>query len=564
MFLPTTPYELENLGWDGLDIIIVTGDTYIDSPFIGASLIARHLFNAGYKVGMIAQPDIGSGKDITRLGEPKLFWGVTAGATDSMVANYTASGKRRKSDDFTPGGLNERRPDRATIAYSNLIRRYFKKTKPIVLGGIEASLRRIAHYDYRDNALRRSVLFDSKADVLVYGMGEKAVIELAEKLKDNTDITNIRGICYISKEPRNGYIILPSFEDVLKSKSEFIKMFNCFYENSGPRRAEGLCQKTGTRYLVQNPPSDHLSEKEIDGIYDMDFTREVHPYYLDKGKVSAQETIKFSLTTHRGCYGECSFCSIAVHQGRTVISRSKRSLIKEAEKITTLKGFRGYITDAGGPTANMYKIECSKKSESGKCVKKRCLYPHICPSLNISHKHQIELLKSIAGMKGVKKVFVSSGIRHDLVIEDRKYGNQYIRDIIENHTSGQLKIAPEHTEETVLKIMGKCGSDYLKNFSARFYELNRKLGKKQFLTYYIIAAHPGCDENDMKRCSEFFSEHLHTSPEQVQIFTPAPSTYSTLMYYTGVNPFTGEKIFVEKNNKKKEHQKEIVSGKKRR
>ncbi len=564
MFLPTTPEELKKLGWDSPDIIIVSGDTYIDSPFMGASLIARRLSEAGFKVGIIAQPGIGSGEDITRLGEPKLFWGITAGATDSMVANYTASGKRRKSDDFTPGGINDRRPDRATIAYTNLIRRYFKNTAPIILGGVEASLRRVVHYDFHDNALRRPILFDSKADILVYGMGERAVLELAEKLTRGEDFKDVKGICYISKTTCSDYITLPSFEAVKKSKEEFIRMFQLFYENNDPLNARGLCQKTGDRFLVQNPPADHLTSDEVDAVYDMDFTREVHPCYLKRGKVKAQDTIKFSLTTHRGCIGECNFCSITVHQGRRIISRSRKSVLREAKKIAALRGFRGYITDAGGPTANMYKVECKKKSDSGNCIKKRCLYPHICPSLNISHKHQIELLKSIAEIKGVKKVFLSSGIRHDIVMGDKKYGNKYLKAVIENHTSGQLKIAPEHTEDEVLEIMGKCGSDYLEAFRDKFYDLNKKTGKKQFLTYYIIAAHPGCREDHMRRCAGFFKRKLGASPEQVQIFTPTPSTYSTLMYYTGLNPFTGEKIFTERSQRGKENQKRIFTGGKKR
>lgn len=375
MFLPTTLEEMKKIGWQCLDIILVTGDTYIDSPHIGVAVIGHVLAGAGYRVGIIAQPDAKNGEDITRLGEPRLFWGVTAGSVDSMVANYTALKKRRHSDDFTPGGENTRRPDRATIAYANLIRRHFKNTKPLVLGGIEASLRRTAHYDYWDNAVRRSLLFDSKADILVYGMGEKAVLEIARRLEEKENIQDIRGICYSSKEPKEGYILLPSYEDVKKDKSKFTEMFRLFYANNDPLTAQGLCQQQDSRYLIQNPPAYRLSEKELDAIYDLPFERDVHPHYKKQGEVRALDTIKFSITTHRGCYGECNFCSITVHQGKTISSRSAASILREAKALTQLAGFKGYIADVGGPTANMYGIECDKKLHKGSCKDKRCLYP---------------------------------------------------------------------------------------------------------------------------------------------------------------------------------------------
>ncbi|RMF93318.1 MAG: YgiQ family radical SAM protein [Candidatus Schekmanbacteria bacterium] len=563
MFLPTTKEELKVRGWDALDIIIVTGDTYIDSPFIGASVIGRYLAKAGFKVGIIAQPDIHTDRDISRLGEPKLFWGITAGATDSIVANYTAIGKKRKNCDFTPGGKNNRRPDRATIVYANLIKRYFKKTKPIVLGGIEASLRRIAHYDFLEDKIRRSILFDAKADVLVYGMGERAVLELAKRIRSNEDFKDIEGICYISKEAPDDYIALPSFEDVKRSKDEFVRMFMIFYEHNKVVSKKGLYQKTGDRYLICNPPAKPLTRAELDEIYEMNFTREVHPYYLRNGKVKAQETIKFSITTHRGCIGECSFCSIPIHQGNIVLSRSQKSIIKEVEKIASLKDFHGYITDVGGPTANMYGIECAKMKDFKKCIKKECLYPKICSHLKISHKSQIDLLKKISIIKGVKKAFVASGIRYDLVMEDSEYGEEYLDSLIADHISGQMKIAPEHTQESVMKYMRKCNVKYLLPFCNRFRALNKRYGKKQYLTFYIIAAHPGCSSADMKKCREFFSKKLHSIPEQVQIFTPTPSTLSTLMYFTGIDPRSGEEIFIEKKIKGKEEQKKIMVHKKR-
>lgn len=558
MFLPTSREEMKRLSWEKLDIIIVTGDTYLDSPYIGAAVIGKVLFAAGYKVGIIAQPDINSELDITRLGEPTLFWGITAGSVDSMVANYTALKKKRRKDDFTPGGENTKRPDRATIVYCNLIKKYFKNTKPLVLGGIEASLRRIAHYDYWDDKIRKSILFDSKADILIYGMGEDSILELADKLKSGEDFKKIRGLCYISPQPKEGFIILPSYQEVQEDKQKFITMFHDFYLNNDPLTAKGLCQKQDSRYLIQNPPGYPLTQKELDKVYDLDYEREVHPYYRKEGKVKALETIKFSIPTHRGCYGDCNFCSIAVHQGRTIQQRSRRSILEEAKLLTRLKDFKGYILDLGGPTANMYGIECQKKLKSGSCIYKKCLYPRICPNLKINHQAQIEILKKIRKIKGIKKVFVASGIRYDMLLEDQKYGEEYLRELIKHHISGQLKIAPEHIEDNVLEKMGKPDQGYLKKFKDKFFKINKELKKKQFLTYYLIAAHPGCKEEDMQRLKKFTSQELKINPEQVQIFTPIPSTYSTLMYYTEIDPFNQKPIFVEKNLKKKERQKEIV------
>ncbi|BDU49608.1 UPF0313 protein [Haliovirga abyssi] len=564
MFLPTTKAEMKKLGWNKLDVILVTGDTYIDSSYIGAAVIGKTLFNAGYKVGIIAQPNIDNAEDITRLGEPELFWGVTAGSIDSMVANYTALKKKRRNDDFTPGGENNRRPDRATIVYSNLIKRYFKGGKPIVLGGIEASLRRIAHYDYWSKKIRKSILFDAKADILLYGMGEKTVLELTKAIKNSESIKNIKGICYISKngedeiEKTDKYIILPSFESVKQDKIEFIKMFNLFYVNQDPKTAKGLIQKQDTRYLIHNPPQNYLTQSELDEIYNIEYERDVHPFYKKMGKTKALETIKFSITTHRGCYGECNFCAIAVHQGRTIRSRSEESILKEAKEIVGRKDFKGYINDVGGPTANMYQIECLKKENYGSCENKRCLYPKKCKTLTVSHKKQIELLKKLRSLENIKKVFVASGIRYDLILEDKKYGMEYLKEIVEHHVSGQMKIAPEHIEDNTLDKMGKPGKEYLKQFKDKFYELNEKTGKKQFLTYYFIAAHPGTTEKEMKKLKTFVSKELRMNPEQVQIFTPTPMTYSTLMYYTEMNPFTGEKLFVEKDMNKKRKQKDIV------
>jgi len=561
VFLPTTEQELGQLGWDHLDVILVTGDSYIDSPFIGVAVIGKVLLRAGYRVGVIAQPDPHSPADITRLGEPSLFWGVTAGSIDSMVANYTATKKHRKSDDYTPGGYNGRRPDRASIVYTNLIRKYFKNTRPIVLGGIEASLRRVAHYDYWSDRIRRSILFDAKADLLLYGMAERSVVELAASLRQSQDYHEIRGLCYISPEKKEGYLELPSFEQVVADKSAFIEMFHTFYQNNDPLTAHGLCQGHQNRFLIQNPPAPHPTQAELDAVYTLRFERAQHPYYEQKGRVKALETIQFSIPTHRGCYGECNFCAIAVHEGRTVRWRSQASILAEAEELTHHPNFKGIIRDVGGPTANMYGFECAKKLADGNCVNRGCLYPDICPALKIDHAQQVDLLKKLRKIKGVKKVFVASGIRYDMVLADKKSGPDYLNEIVHYHVSGQLKVAPEHTEEHILSRMRKPEKESLLAFKDQFDKLSREAGKPQFLTYYLIAAYPGCSETDMHKLRAFASRKLRIHPEQVQIFTPTPSTYSTLMYYTESDPFTGESLFVEKNPARKERQKQIVTHK---
>ncbi len=559
-FLPTTPEELKILGWPQLDIILVSGDTYIDSPFIGVALIGRLLTEAGFKVGIIAQPEVASGEDITRLGEPRLFWGVSGGSIDSMVANYTASNKRRNSDDFTPGGMNTRRPDRAVIAYTNLIRRFFKETRPIVLGGIEASLRRLAHYDFWSNRVRRSILFDAKADILVYGMAEKTVLALAEHLAQGLDFRGIPGLCYPAAQRPEGFLELPGYQEVATDPAAFIRMFTTFYQNNDPLTAQGLAQRQDShRYLVQNPPAPLLSTAELDQVHELPFNRLVHPHYQRQGKVTAQDTIQFALTSHRGCYGECNFCAIAVHQGRTVCSRSEASILREARRLTLHPDFKGNTPDVGGPTANMYGFECPKKLKKGACRERRCLTPAICPSLKIDHGRQLALLNDLRQLPGVKRVFVASGIRYDLILADPQ-GGRYLKTIVDHHLSGQMKVAPEHSEDEVLTRMGKPGIEPLLEFKRLFERATREAGKEQYLTYYFIAAHPGCRAEEMARLGSFCRQHLGTRPEQVQIFTPTPSTYSTLMYWTGRDPFTGKTLFVERERDKKEAQKRLLTG----
>ncbi|MDD5759288.1 MAG: YgiQ family radical SAM protein [Desulfobulbaceae bacterium] len=560
-FLPTTPEEFKELGWSQADIILVSGDTYIDSPFIGVALIGRVLTDAGFKVGIIAQPALDTDNDIKRLGEPRLFWGVSGGSVDSMVANFTASNKHRNTDDFTPGGLNSKRPDRAVIAYSNLIRRSFKNTKPIVLGGIEASLRRLAHYDFWSNKIRKSILFDAKADILLYGMAEKSVLALAEQLKRSGDFKSIPGLCYAASSPPHDFIELPSFDEVATNPEAMTKMFHTFYQNNDPLTAKGLTQRQDAiRYLVQNPPSAALTPAELDHIHELPFSRSVHPYYQRQGKVRAQDTIQFALSSHRGCYGECNFCAIAIHQGRTVCSRSEASILREARGLTLHADFKGNILDVGGPTANMYGFECAKKLAKGVCAHRRCLTPSICPSLKIDHRRQLGLLQSLQALPGVKRVFVASGIRYDLILADPK-GIHYLKAIVNKHISGQMKVAPEHSETNVLAKMGKPSAELLLEFKKLFERCTKEAAKEQYLTYYFIAAHPGCAAEDMARLHTFCRQKLSANPEQVQIFTPTPSTYSSLMYWTKHDPFDGSPIFVETDKNKKEAQKFILTGK---
>jgi len=550
-------------GWKQLDVILVSGDAYIDSPFIGVAMVGRILEREGYRVGIIGQPDIEGEADITRLGEPRLFWGVSGGSVDSMVSNYTATKKFRNDDDYTPGGKNDRRPDRATLVYTNLIRRHFKDTVPVVLGGIEASLRRITHYDYWSNKLRKPILFDAKADYLIYGMGEIALLDLTHALDNGGDPTTVRGVCHISKTPEPGYIQLPSHGECLKDKERYIDMFQHFYDNNDPISAKGLCEEVDGRYLIQNPPCDYLGEPEMDGLAALPFTRELHPYHRREGEVRCLETIKFSIMTHQGCWGECNFCAIGVHQGRTIRTRSEASIVGEAKAFTEYRDFKGIISDVGGPTANMYGYECNKKLKLGTCDHQRCVDSrHLCSSMKVDHSRNINLLRQVRAVPGIKKAFVASGIRYDLINEDKRHGYDYLKELVRHHISGQMKVAPEHTQQHVLDLMGKPGKQTLIDFKKLYDKLNRDEGKKQFLTYYLIAAHPGCTEADMHELKRFTSEELKMNPEQAQVFTPTPGTWSSVMYYTEMDPVSRKKIFVEKDTHRKEKQKEIVIKKK--
>jgi len=562
MFLPTTKKEMQERGWEQCDVILVSGDAYIDSPFIGVAVVGRILEKLGFKVGIIGQPDVKS-DDITRLGEPKLYWGVSGGSIDSMVSNYTATKKFRNSDDYTPGGKNNKRPDRATLVYTNLIRRFYKNTVPIVLGGIEASLRRTTHYDYWTNKLRKPVLFDAKADYLIYGMGEMAIREFSLALKEGKDPKEVRGVCYISKEPVEDYIQLPSHDECLKNKEKYIDLFDDFYKNNDPINAKGLCQKVDTRYSIQNPPCDYLDETEMDEVASYHYERDLHPYHKKEGTVKCLETIKFSIQTHHGCWGECNFCAIGVHQGRTIRTRSEKNILQEAKEFTKMKDFKGIISDVGGPTANMYGYECGKKLKKGTCDDIRCVdFDRLCKVMKVDHSRHLKLLRDIRQVPGIKKAFVASGLRYDFIPADKKYGYEYLKELVNHHISGQMKVAPEHTSNRVLRLMGKPGKQPLIDFKNMYDKLNKEAGKKQFLTYYLIAAHPGCEERDMHELKQFTTHELKMNPEQAQVFTPTPGTYSSVMYYTELDPVTRKKIFVEKDNGRKEKQKNIVIDKK--
>ncbi len=574
-FLPATPEEMRGRGWESLDVILVSGDAYIDSPLSGVAVIGRVLEARGFRVGVIAQPDLDTAGDIRRLGAPRLFWGVSAGCVDSMVANYTASGRRRRRDDFTPGGVNNRRPDRACIVYANLIRRAFRPCAPIVLGGIEAGLRRIAHYDFWSDSVRRSILLDAKADVLVYGMGERAICGLAERLRDGRPWRDLPGICHAAAAPPPGAVELPAHEEVAAAagrgddprteaaRRAFLRMTELFLAGQEWRAARPLAQRHERRWVVQNPPAAPLATAELDAVHALPFRLDPHPRDAARGEVRAIGTIRFALATHRGCHGDCNFCAIAAHQGRQVTSRSEESVLAEARAFAAHPRFRGVIADVGGPTANMYGIECARKTGRGACAGRRCLFPQVCPALRPDHSAQTRLLRRLRELPGVRRVFVASGLRHDLVLADTAHGEAYLEELAAHHVSGQLKVAPEHSERHVLELMGKPDVASLPAFKARFDALARRLGKRQFLTFYLMAAHPGCDDEDMRKLRDFALRHLGLLPAQVQIFTPTPSTRSTAMYCTGRDPATGRPVFVARGTAARERQKAIVARRER-
>ena len=559
-FLPVSREDMEKRGWSQCDFVYVIGDAYVDHHSFGPAVISRVLESYGYKVGIISQPDWKDESSIDIYGAPKLGFLVCGGNMDTMVNHYTVAKKPRKMDYYTPGGVMGKRPDRATIVYCNLIRKKYKYT-PIIIGGVEASLRRLAHYDYWTDKVRRSILLDSQADLLSYGMGEKSIVEIADALAsgiDVKDITFIKGTVYKAKDlsATYDYVELPTYQQILNSKVEFAKSFNTQYENTDPYSAKVLVEKyKDTEYVIQNPPSMPLSTSELDRVYSLPYMRDYHPMYKEAGGVPAIEELKFSLVNNRGCYGGCSFCAITFHQGRIVQGRSHESILAEAQQLIWDKDFKGYINDVGGPTANFRGPACDKQKEHGVCIKKQCLFPTPCKNLKIDHTNYVELLRKLRALPNVKKVFIRSGIRFDYLINDKD--DTFMNELCEHHVSGQLKVAPEHISDNVLKLMGKPENSVYQRFIKKFKETNEKLGKKQFVVPYLMSSHPGSTLKD----AILLAEHLRDigyMPEQVQDFYPTPSTISTCMYYTGLDPRTMKEVYVPKNPHEKAMQRALI------
>jgi uncharacterized radical SAM protein YgiQ len=561
-FLPICMDDLIKRNISELDFVFITGDAYVDHPSFGCAVIARILEDEGFTVGIIAQPNWNNAEDFKKLGRPKLGFLINSGNIDSMVNHYTAAKKRRRDDIYSPGGKSGFRPDRAVIVYSNRAREAYKDV-PIIIGGIESSLRRFAHYDYWEDKVRRSILLDSKADLLVYGMGEKTIIEIANLLKYGmpiNKITKVRGTAYITKEIDNikDYIEVPSFEEVSSNKKAYAESFKLeSYEQDGIR-GKTIVQKHGDRYLVQNPPQLPLTQEEMDRTYNLPYARDYHPIYKSKGGIPAINEVKFSIISHRGCFGSCSFCALTFHQGRTIQNRSQDSIIEEANKIIKDKDFKGYIHDVGGPTANFRHKSCKIQETNGVCKTKQCLHPVPCKNLIISHKEYLNLLRKLRKLPGVKKVFIRSGIRYDYLIYDKN--EEFFEELCKYHISGQLKVAPEHVNNKVLYQMGKPTREVYDKFVDKYNSINKKLNKKQFLVPYLMSSHPGSDLNAAIELALYIKK-MGYIPEQVQDFYPTPGSLSTTIYYTGINPFTGEKIYVPKTQKEKSMQRALLQYK---
>lgn len=558
-FLPICKEDLKSRKINELDFIIITGDAYVDHPSFGTAIIGRVLENEGFTVGIIAQPDWKNVDDFRRLGKPKLGFLINSGNIDSMVNHYTAAKKKRHEDLYSPNGKAGYRPDRAVIVYAGKAREAYKDV-PIIIGGIEASLRRFAHYDYWDDKVRRSVLIDSKADLLIYGMGEKPVVEIANLLKYGMSIhnvTSVRGTVYITKttDGLKDFVDVPSFEIISTDKKAYAESYKLEYYEQDAVRGKIVVQKHGDRFIVQNPPSIPLSVEEMDMVYNLPYARTYHPVYEEKGGIPAISEVKFSLVSHRGCFGSCSFCALTFHQGRTIQKRSEKSLVTEAELLTADSDFKGYIHDVGGPTANFRNKSCKLQETLGTCKNKQCLFPSPCKNLIVSHKEYLGLLRKIRNIKGVKKVFIRSGIRYDYLIYDKD--PEFFEELCKYHISGQLKVAPEHINNNVLKQMGKPYKDVYDRFTKRYFEINKKLSKKQFLVPYLMSSHPGSDLNAAIELAEYIKNMGYT-PEQVQDFYPTPGSLSTTMYYTEINPLTGENVYVPKTQKEKNMQRALL------
>ena len=558
-FLPITRAEMEDRGISQPDFVYVIGDAYVDHPSFGHAIISRILENHGYSVCIISQPDWKNPKSIDVFGRPRLGFLVSGGNMDSMVNHYSVTHHRRKTDSFTPGGIMGKRPDYATIVYCNLIRQTYKDV-PILIGGIEASLRRLGHYDYWSNTMKRSILLDSQADLLMYGMGEKSIVEIAEALNagmDVQDITYIDGTVFKTKELDESLptIVLPSFEEIQKNKRTYAESFKLQYGNCDPFTAKRLAERYGKEYVVQNPPQKPLTTEEMDAVYALPYNRAYHPSYEKLGGVPAIEEVKFSLVSNRGCFGACSFCALTFHQGRIVQVRSHENILEEAEKMVKDPDFKGYIHDVGGPTANFRHPACEKQMTKGACGGRQCLYPTPCKNVNADHSDYVALLRKLRKIPGVKKVFVRSGIRFDYLLADKK--DTFIRELVQYHISGQLKVAPEHVSDAVLCRMGKPRNAVYNQFVSKYFALNKQYNMNQFLVPYLMSSHPGSTMKEAVELAEYIRD-MGYNPEQVQDFYPTPSTLSTVMYYTGLDPRTMEKVYVPTDPHEKAMQRALI------
>lgn len=563
-FLPVNREDMNKRGWEQPDFVYVTGDAYVDHPSFGSAIISRVLEAHGYKVCMIPQPDWKRDDSIDVFGEPRLGFLVCGGNMDSMVNHYTVNKKHRSRDAYSPGGVMGLRPDYATVVYCNLIRRTYKNT-PIIIGGIEASLRRLAHYDYWSDKLKHSILIDSQADIISYGMGEKSIVEIADALDsgiDVKDISFVRGTVYKTRHLDDvyDYRLLPSYNELQADRMKYAESFGIQYKNTDPFVAKTLVEGYGNRgYVVQNPPAMPLTEMEMDDVYDLPYMNDYHPMYRESGGIPAISEVKFSLTSNRGCFGGCSFCALTFHQGRIVQTRSHESIIKEAVNMTKNPDFKGYIHDVGGPTANFRHMACKKQEKYGACPEKQCLFPKPCKNLVVDHKDYLDLLAKLRNIEGVKKVFVRSGIRFDYVMADKD--DRFLKELCRYYISGQLRVAPEHISDNVLKLMGKPENSVYEAFINKYRKVNNLTGKEQYLVPYLMSSHPGSTMKDAIALAEYIRD-IGYMPEQVQDFYPTPSTISTCMYYTGVDPRNMEKVYVPRNPHEKAMQRALIQYRK--
>lgn len=560
LFLPISKADMEKRGWDQLDFLCITGDAYVDHPSFGMAIISRVLEKMGYRIGIIAQPDWRSAKDFNRLGRPRLGVLITAGNLDSMLAHYTAAKHRRQKDLYSPGGKMGRRPDRATTVYAHRVREAFGKI-PIIIGGIEASLRRFAHYDFWEDRVRRSILIDARANILIYGMGEKQIKEIAERLAAGEaihTITDVPGTVVksdILDDPWPNDLEVPSYQDIVRDKIKFAEAFKVQYEEQDPFRGKRIIQMHDEGYIIQNPPAKPLLTAEMDEIYGLPYARNYHPMYDAEGGIPAIQEVKFSIVSHRGCFGGCSFCALVSHQGRIIQARSKESILQEAMLLIAMSDFKGYIHDVGGPTANFRLPACRQQQDRGTCKGKQCMYPAPCRNLKHDHTDYLDVLRAIRTLPGVKKVFVRSGLRYDyLMAGDYK---EFLTELCEHHISGQLKVAPEHVSKKITNLMGKADRTVYERFMRAYRQINKQLGKEQYLVPYFMSSHPGCGLQEAVELAEFIRD-MGYNPEQVQDFIPTPGSLSTCMYYTGLNPLNGEKVYVPRSLKEKTLQRALL------